>query len=90
LERGISDFSQLKKEADRFVKNAKYTVHEHLGLPGNDQFILIMEREAITCRAREALENMQVSLNDNTPFSELMPWLTVLSFGLIFCRRSIF
>lgn len=79
LERRMRDFSQLKKEADRFVKNAKDSFHEQLCLSGNDQFILISEREAITCKAREAIENMQVSLNDITPFSELVPWLTVLS-----------
>lgn len=79
LERRISDFSQLKKEADKFVNNVKDTVQEQLNQPENDQFILISEREALTCKAREAMENLQVSLNDITPFNELVPWLTVLS-----------
>ena len=79
LERRMSDFSQLKKEADKFVKNVKDTVHEELDQLENDQFILISEREALTCKAREAIENMKVSLNDITPFNELVPWLTVLS-----------
>ena len=79
LERRISDFSQLKKEADKFVKNIKLTFPEQLPLPETDQFILISEREALTCRAREAIENLKVSLNDITPSNELVPWLTVLS-----------
>ncbi len=79
LERKISDFSKLKKEADKFVRNSKDTFHEQIGLPGNDQFFLISEREAITCKAREETENLQVSLNNITPFDELVPWLTVLS-----------
>jgi sugar-specific transcriptional regulator TrmB len=79
LERRKSDFSQLKKEADKFVKNAKDTFREQLDLPDDNQFILISEREAITCKAREAIENMKVSMNDITPFNELVPWLTVLS-----------
>jgi sugar-specific transcriptional regulator TrmB len=79
LERRISDFSQLKKEADKFVKNIKLTSPEQLPPPENDQFILISEREALTCKAREAIENLKESLNDITPFNELVPWLTVLS-----------
>lgn len=79
LERRMSDFSQLKREADNFVKNAESMSHENLNPPGNDQFILIPEREAITCRAREEIANIQVSLNDITPSNELVPWLTVLS-----------
>jgi sugar-specific transcriptional regulator TrmB len=79
LERRMRDFSQLKREADNFVKNAENTIHEKLNLSGNDQFILISEREAITCKAREQIEDLQVSLSDITPSNELVPWLTVLS-----------
>ncbi len=79
LERRIRDFSQLKKEANKFVKNVKGTVHEELYQPESEQFILISEREALTCKAREAIENMKVSLKDITPFNELIPWLTILS-----------
>jgi sugar-specific transcriptional regulator TrmB len=79
LERRMRDFSQLKREADNFVKNAENTIHEKLNLSGNDQFILISEREAITCKAREQIEELQVSLSDITPSNELVPWLTVLS-----------
>jgi len=79
LERRMRDFSQLKREADTFVKNAENTIHEQLNLPGNDQFILISEREAITFKAREEIENLKVSLSDITPSTELVPWLTVLS-----------
>jgi sugar-specific transcriptional regulator TrmB len=79
LERRMRDFSQLKREADNFVKNSENTIHEQLNLPGNDQFILISEREPLTCKARETIENLKVSLNDITPSSELVPWLTVLS-----------
>lgn len=79
LERRKSDFTTLKKEADKFVKKAKDPLYEQLALPDNDQFILYSEREAITCKAREVTENTQVSLNDITPFNELEPWLSVLS-----------
>jgi sugar-specific transcriptional regulator TrmB len=79
LERRKSDFSILKKEADKFVKNVRDPLYEQLALPEGDQFILYSEREAITCKAREVIENINVSLNDITPFSELEPWLSVLS-----------
>jgi sugar-specific transcriptional regulator TrmB len=79
IERRKSDFSVLKKEADKFVKNAKDPLYEQIALPENDQFILYSEREAITCKAREVIENIQVSLKDITPFNELEPWLSVLS-----------
>jgi hypothetical protein len=73
------DFSLLKREADMFVKNTKGTFHEQLVSSGHDQFILVSEREAAPCKVREAVDNMQVSLDDITPFDELVEWLTVLS-----------
>ena len=79
LERRMRDFSQLKREADNFVKNSENTIHEQLNLSGNDQFVLISEREALTCKAREEIEHLQGSLSDITPSQELVPWLTVLS-----------
>ncbi len=41
LERRMSDFSLLKKEADMFVRNTKGTFHVQLASSGNDQFILV-------------------------------------------------
>jgi sugar-specific transcriptional regulator TrmB len=79
LERKKSNFSTLKHEADKFIKNAKDPLYEQPALPENDQFILYPEREAITCKAREVIENIHVSLNDITPFNELEPWLAILS-----------
>ncbi len=79
LERRKIDFSMLKHEAEKFVKNTKDPLYEQLALPENDQFIMYPEREAITCKAREATENIKVSLNDITPFNELEAWLAILS-----------
>jgi sugar-specific transcriptional regulator TrmB len=79
LERRKIDFSMLEHKAEEFVKNTKDPLYEQPALPENDQFILYPEREAITCKAREVIENIQVSLNDITPFNELEAWLAILS-----------
>jgi sugar-specific transcriptional regulator TrmB len=82
LKKKLGDFSQLKSEADDFVRNAKNLFGSYNTLttfPCNDQFTLISEREALTYKARVLLEKIEISLNDVTPFSELIPWLTVLS-----------
>jgi sugar-specific transcriptional regulator TrmB len=79
LERRKIDFSMLKHEAEKFVKNTKDPMYEQLAMPENDQFILYPEREAIIFKAREATENTQVSLTDITPFNELEAWLAILS-----------
>jgi sugar-specific transcriptional regulator TrmB len=79
LERKISYLAQLKKEAYKFVNNVKLIFPEQVSLPENDQLILISERKALICRAREAIEKMKVSLDDITHYRELVPWLTVLS-----------
>ena len=79
LERKISNFSELKKEAEDFVNSIKDGLGEQSVPTEFDQFILISEREAITCKARELLETTQKTSNHITPFNELVPWLTVLS-----------
>ena len=79
LERKIGDFAQLKTKADIFIKNVKGIFSEQLASPENDQFILISERGALTSKARDGTENIKRTLNEITPFDELVPWLTVLS-----------
>jgi sugar-specific transcriptional regulator TrmB len=80
LERKISNFSELKREADDFVNSIKEGLGVEQLVPTEfDQFILISEREAITCKARDLLEKTQKTANHIMPFNELVPWLTVLS-----------
>jgi sugar-specific transcriptional regulator TrmB len=79
LQRRQTDFSLLEREAADFVERAKNIACEPPEISENDQFMIISEREAIACRAREATDNMQVSLDDITPLNEMVPWLTMLS-----------
>ncbi len=85
LRKKLGDFSQLKLEADNFVSNVKNFFGSYNSEPAisdNEQFTLVSEREALTYRSRILIEKTQVSLNDVTPFSELVPWLTILSKAL--------
>jgi sugar-specific transcriptional regulator TrmB len=79
LRRKMDDFSELKREADIFAKRNRETINEASIQPEKDQFVLITDRETITCRISKAYENTQATTNSITPLNELVPWLTVLS-----------
>lgn len=71
-------FSQMEKEAANFVQIATQMLGETSTEPEKDQFLLITEREGITCKAIQAIENTEETFQDITPFSEFVPWLVVL------------
>ena len=71
--------SELEKKGNIFIEKAAETLGKASIPPERNQFILITDREAICCKAEEAIRNSQETLNDVTPLRELTPWLTVLS-----------
>lgn len=79
LRRKMDNFSELKKEADIFAKRDREICNEASIQPEKHQFVLITDREAITCRIRGAVENTKATINTITPLNEVVPWLTVLS-----------
>ncbi len=79
LRRKMEDFSELKKEAEIFAKRDREIFNEASIQPEKHQFVLITDREAITCRIRKVTENTKITINSITPLNELVPWFTVLS-----------
>jgi sugar-specific transcriptional regulator TrmB len=88
LRRKMDNFSELKKEADIFAKRDREICNEASIQPEKHQFVLITDREAITCRIRKALENTQATINTTIPLNELAPFFAVLSepFDEALCR----
>jgi sugar-specific transcriptional regulator TrmB len=72
------EFSLVEKEANKFVQRAAQIFDEPQTELEKDQFFLITGREAITFKAIQMIDNTNVTFNDITPFSEFVPWLTVL------------
>ncbi len=79
MRRKKDEFSKMEKQADKFVQRATQILGETPTEPEKDQFLLITEREAITSKALQAIENTKKTLNDITPFIEFAPWISVLS-----------
>jgi sugar-specific transcriptional regulator TrmB len=72
------EFSLVEREANKFVQRAAQIFDEPQTELEKDQFFLITGREAITVKAMQMIENTNVTFNDITPFSEFVPWLSVL------------
>ncbi len=79
LKRKIGDMSRLKEAANDFAQRASKIFREQTPESGNDEFLLISDRESITCKAREAIEHTEKHLEDITPLNELGPWLDIFS-----------
>ncbi len=69
----------MEKQANKFVQRATQIFGETPTEPEKEQFLLIIEREAITSKALQSIESTKKTLNDITPFTEFAPWISVLS-----------
>jgi sugar-specific transcriptional regulator TrmB len=79
LRKKKEELDLIEKEASNFVQMTTQIFGETQAEPEKDQFLLITEREAITCKAIQAIENTKTNFQDITPFSEFVPWLVMLS-----------